>query len=885
MSSEGTYFNESYQTYYSVLSNGGASKMANSYRENASFFNQQYDSSLQIISSWSGESAFSFNSSTITTFTDAFSLCKKNIDDSVEPVCKALEELEEKLEMVKTNEKNLLDLENELLSLNSNVPPETIPRLVPKDRNNGDLHVRETAHEYIYIKNPDYVLWKQKVDDLTLKIDDLVILLTKLKEECDNLIKTIEKFEKLIEEFTIQITTISSVSNDYNTENMSGKEKEQFLLELVDILTQKYNEIKSTYLSINSEEYNNVNLILAAAGVYDQLGYTYGSTMTTGANGNMIYMNPESLFYVLNYLTEKDFFTAFDSYMNGNSWKESGMDKVVFGGVNEESFWLFVNGTDSVTAKAAFIDSGAFEKYQSGVERLKEIQENYEENANELVSLGNSIHNFKVLASIMKYCGIENNPDYAENLTLSYDSFCLSIVGSYMDLENGDYVSYNGKDYRISTTEDGFFVLISLDGKETVRYEDINFSNQMLLYDEDFINSENRDVTILYENASIKERETYAYLLNTRGKEYAEQYLLDMQDVIFERSGEQRAYKFVEWIADNPHASEDEIKNFIGTCFDVTADHVNTFLKGSVDGLGNYFDGWVDLFNPSGTLEIKDYEKKYLLYYLTNSESPFREQLGLVKGKTLNVALNTGNSIGEKIVPTLAKTIGAPSFLVDVVNYAPKIGNKTESNFQYLKTANSEMAMSDMLFNSYLNAATTTLSKDALKSISPVFFDSDTTWGEIGMNTFNTVSPDYINSFFDATLLGKDIDAGKLYTNTVYSTLKNIVTSDSLATFDDPNSIDMIGSSWGGISSEKRGTTFDWLKTGAEAIGVDRDLVNPLNLVHVSSAHAETMADATQNSSVQNNNNNGLSLSLAPVEKKVESTFSDLVMDLISGKK
>lgn len=117
----------------------------------------------------------------------------------------------------------------------------------------------------------------------------------------------------------------------------------------------------------------------------------------------------------------------------------------------------------------------------------------------------------------------------------------------------------------------------------------------------------------------------YNYIYDTQGIDAANEYLSKMQNEINGVAGQARALEFINTLEDNPDN------------FEYVLNHLNTLLKGTIDGGESFFEGIYDWFSGSDVRSVNEYEAFYILQYLQENDN---------KGKYLNYTYEFGEMLG-----------------------------------------------------------------------------------------------------------------------------------------------------------------------------------------------------------------------------------------------
>ena len=167
-----------------------------------------------------------------------------------------------------------------------------------------------------------------------------------------------------------------------------------------------------------------------------------------------------------------------------------------------------------------------------------------------------------------------------------------------------------------------------------------------------------------------REKQFYCYLLNSKGKTFADSYLSSIQGDINSREGLANALKYVSSLdLNDPKAGE----------------YLSAHFKGLSDGIDQFFHG-IDVWftGPSKVLTSKQYEVMYITQLLSQSNANvnlgFLGEFNALE-KVYTLSISEGNMLPSMLAGTLGALAGHPE-IGALTMFASVAGNSTEASYQ-----------------------------------------------------------------------------------------------------------------------------------------------------------------------------------------------------------
>ena len=255
----------------------------------------------------------------------------------------------------------------------------------------------------------------------------------------------------------------------------------------------------------------------------------------------------------------------------------------------------------------------------------------------------------------------------------------------------------------------------------------------------------------------------YAFFMEHKSKEMANEYLNALEDKINSFKGMEEAIEYI-----NKHYQD-------GCDF---WDLLNIFLNGEWDGLVGFTEGFGKLINPTKARTVLDYKIMYLLEILSNPDD--YKELGLkdIKltdndKKTLRRIYKVGNGVGNMLIPQLICLAGIATGNLEVVGICQKVSLAILGASVAGKAVNEAVLQGHDLFFSYLYGGLTGASEALFEKLGGIIGLADGQsllqvsglWSfikEYFKSSFREGVEEFFQEYFDAglraILLGEPFD-------------------------------------------------------------------------------------------------------------------------------
>ena len=592
-----------YEEYYNALKGEAAATKASSFITEVTELVSEFSNISNIMNYWSGEAKDAMTSSAITSIMNEFSTTQQNMQESLAPCCAAVDSLSSILATMKAEEDVLLQKENDYESLSHNKPNETI-----KD---GE----ETK------TNPDYTKWQSKMSTLSDEIKNLISELDTMKEEADQAIKTIEDLEGSLKEFSNYMSLTGSIlgidgSNSFS--KLSLEERIQYLQQIIDNYDLIYNSLNEVYqqkygkgFSFSAEDFKNLDIIFDVFDIYWLSGMDRGA-LNKGDQDNPVLLDIEKLTTIIGYCNNCGIFDKIGKYLDGASWKDSGLEDFYF--KNSPNF-LKINVYNESQFKARLknnygVDEANIKSF------LKEKMESFNTSYQSLLE---SYSEFQQLSSTMAVI-----KEKISNLKTAQKLMPFEMVA-----DNEDFKLYLEKDYS---------------GYKYLDQEKLSIMSQ-------------REIAI------------YDYLYHNKSKEEASKYLNAMENAFNQRIGAKRAAEYIEWIKQDGF----DVRDLFNSGVEGVKDGVRSFGQGFVNLFKAYS---IEEGEKSALDYELMYKTQYMQQLMMDPSFIDQNTNETWHGfADLNAWYNTGSSIGNMAIPALVAMIPGGQTLSSVLFGASIMGN------------------------------------------------------------------------------------------------------------------------------------------------------------------------------------------------------------------
>lgn len=605
------YFCGKYEEYYNSLSGEGEkTTTVSSFASEVNSLVNEFTNVKNIMAYWSGEAASAMSTDTINSIMEKFTTAEENIQDELLPCCEAVDGLVESMTLMKEKEDEYILKQEELEDTKSKDVPQYVKQDQTKYRTN-EKGKKESYIDSVDVPNePEYSNWLQQIKTLENEILKLKEELDELKLSCDAYISSIESLESQLKEFTNYMSLTNTILGLDNTSDFSKytlEERLKYLQDIIDNYNEIYNSLNTFYeqkygqgFEFTKEDFKNLDILFDTFDLY-YMSQVARDKLVKSSSGDMVLFDIDNLTKIINYCNSNDVFTKIESYMNGASWEDSGLEKLYGGFFDTDSAnFLNFNGYNEEKLKQRL-------KENYGVEGdpREFIKKHYNEMVNSYSSLMNSYGEYNQLVSTMAVVKSKINDIKQAQKLMPFE----------IQMENPDFQEYLNKDYS------GYF----------------------------WLNEEKLSVMTKEEIA------LYDYLRNTKSNKEAKAYLDAMENAMNQRIGAARAADYIEYLRQGGYGIDD----LLASGFEGTKDGVRNFFDGIADifRVANTEEG------TKSALDYEMMYKAQYMQELMNDVSyvnPNASEHGLLD---LTNWYNTGTSIGNMVVPSLVSfvpVVGSP---------------------------------------------------------------------------------------------------------------------------------------------------------------------------------------------------------------------------------
>lgn len=378
-------------------------------------------------------------------------------------------------------------------------------------------------------------------------------------------------------------------------------------------------------------------------------------------------------------------------------------------------------------------------------DKSEELRNQIAEKKEELAAIKNQIQQTENQINLIPYYNLVYNDDYDEVLS-TIDT--EDIANYSMEELQSDYgVTKGAKGY--NTLVDPLLVA------ESVKEHFPDKSDEELAFDYSILNISDESFTEMtyldvYNYTTPEQRNIYHYLWKTQGREAADAYLLLLLDNINQSKGYYQAMQYISTLDLN---DKGELETSLANYFDVS-------VKGLGDGIGTFYDGITENLLDDGTFTADEYEKMYVLYYLSENSDYYDEIYGF-HSSVGNMLPAIGISMATSFVGTTfgasTITIGGKEIALGELAGSTALGLSSYGNAKHEALHNGVSVFEANVYAICIGMSETLLDyklgniKWISKSSSMKFFD-------LAKEGFTEAAQEYIQQGLDYGLLGKDID-------------------------------------------------------------------------------------------------------------------------------
>lgn len=603
----GTYFKSEYQQYYDTLGDAYGLKTSSN---NMSATCEALKTELQGVYALFSELSGDYSSSLLESFqglNDVIAATVEKVDNDLPKAVDAMSTLHDDLTDLKPKDEDYDDKKDEL------------------DGYGGEPTQYKYNEDGTKYTNPSYTSYKE----LEAALKELAEKCEKLVKDSDSQIDIIKAFNDTIVEMRMRIASFeyAQQNGDFaDFDSLTIAEKEAFIQDLINQMTEKYNEYKTAYEKyarftehMTEEQLDAFSSILIALGIagdqsvvngmdgeYTPFGFNffYDDDYTDAATRGLAMLD------LLVLIDKNKVLEKVDNYMNkGQSWEESGM---------QDLYIDFYPGL-----------GGMFEAdKEMFIARLKE---NGEDSFWDSVEFNSS------------YFNRNNKEEYAKAFKEAVDIFRVDAEGfkdNYMKAGNAAIAAQGLKEMNKHLRYDALTQDVDYQSFEPT-WDPVNNPEDRDRLDNLWYDSDNAPDSDYYEWMNNEERKTLEYLYN-ENPEKAKEYMESMDSTIKQRKGFTAAKDFYDSVHDGSNQD-----------LDAVVDHLRSFGRGGVTGVYTFGENISSLFDPAADYSQNDYFHMSMVSML-NSKDPY--------DKGLLLAYNLGEASGEVAVPLVvglfSKTAG-----------------------------------------------------------------------------------------------------------------------------------------------------------------------------------------------------------------------------------
>ena len=530
-----------YEEYYNSLKGElSASSKASEFISEVSRLVTEFNNVSELMNYWKGEAKSAMCTDGINSVMEKFESTQANLEEALAPCCEAIDELSQALTEMKTTEDTWLQKKDQLSSMKNKEPSKT--------KSNGE-------------DNPEYSTWKLNYDSLSNEVNSMKQKLDGLKSTCDNAIQKIEALKDSLQEFSDYMEMTNSIlgigSTDFSSYTL--EERLSYLQELIDNYEAIYDSLNKLYqqkyghgFKYTVADFKQLDFLFDAFDIY-WMSKVDRSNLVKSENGGLIVFDIDNLTKVLSYCNANDVFTKIENYMNGASWKDSGLEDLYSGQFLDTSSANFMN-------TQAFNESRFKKRLKENYGVTGDAREYLKQNFNSIVSsyetMMKAYGEYQQLAGTMAAvrCKIDSVKE------------AKKLMPYEINMENSDFKSYLNNDYS---------------GYSLLSQEQLSVMSQ-------------------------QEVALYDYLYHTKSKKEAEAYLKAMENTMNQRIGAYRAAEYVEYLKQGGFGIDD----LLASGWEGLKDGVTNFF----DGIADIFRV---SSTEAGTKTAFDYEMMYKVQYMT----------------------------------------------------------------------------------------------------------------------------------------------------------------------------------------------------------------------------------------------------------------------------
>ena len=581
-----------YEEYYSSLRGDMTAKgKASTFISEVQNMVQEFSSITQVMVYWSGQAKDAMTNDAMTRIMDELRITQENLQTSLGPCCDLLNKLVVELNTMQTKEDEYLQMQNDLERIESELSSLGGKWSYTEGGSRTESEVNSHNAE-VDAKEEEKRVKQEEIRKAELELDQL-------KEQIDTDLLAIDEFEGQLQKFTnyVNLTgTVFGVGSSDEFAHYTLEERLNYIQQIMDNYEEVYNSLNAVYqerygkgFSFSIEDYRNLDIIFDSFDIYWMAGVDRDG-MRKGSSGNNVLFDVNKLTTLISYCNTSGIFEKIEKYINGASWKESGLEdfywenspnviKVNIFGEDELKRRLKKNyGVDSENVRSFLKDK--FEIYKGSYENLLTEYREYQNLTTAMSVVKEKISNLKNAKKLIPF---------------------------EMEMENPNFQSYLNKDY-------SGYKYLPADKLELM---------------------------------SDKEIALYDYLLHNKSKEEADKYLAAMQNAFDMRLGAKNAAKYIEWVKEDGFTADDLAK----TGWEGFKDGVRGFGKG-IERLFTAWateEGDKDAYD----YEMM-YKTQYIQQLMSDPSFIDQNTMKNTYGwADLNAWYSTSSSVGNMIIPSI----------------------------------------------------------------------------------------------------------------------------------------------------------------------------------------------------------------------------------------
>ncbi|MBR4260508.1 MAG: hypothetical protein IKQ33_00940, partial [Clostridia bacterium] len=499
---ERKYMVGKYKDYYDSLRGEMTAKgKATTFVSEVQNMVQEFYSISNVMVYWSGQAKNAMTNDAMTRIMDELRITQENLQTNLEPCCEKIDKISNNLTTMQEKEDEYLQLQNDLERVEGEL-----------SRLGGTWTYTEggtRTESEVSSHNAQVEAKEQEKAQLEEKIEAIVAELDALKIELDADIRAIEQFESELQEFTnyVNLTgTVFGVGSSDAFSHYTLEERLNYIQQIMDNYQEIYESLNSVYkerygkgFSFSIDDFKNLDIIFDSFDIYWMAGLDKNG-MRKGTSGNNILFDVDKLTKLISYCSTSGIFDRIEKYLNGASWKESGLEdfywenspnalKINVFGEDELKRRLKANyGVDAKDVRS-FLKS-KYEIFKTSKEHLMVEYGEYQKLSSAMSVIKEKISNLKNAKKLIPY---------------------------EMQMENPDFQNYLNKDYS---------------GYSYLPADKLELMSQ-------------------------KEIALYDYLLHNKSKQEADNYLAAMKNAFDMRIGAKNAAKYIEWVKEDGFSVDD----------------------------------------------------------------------------------------------------------------------------------------------------------------------------------------------------------------------------------------------------------------------------------------------------------------------------------------